>query len=310
MRTYIHENPEKKVAMPAFAHPSPLHDAASASASHAAQPPGLTPVVPVPALFVSHGAPLFAVDAGTTGPALTQWGDRLRAAHPGLRGVVVMSPHWMARGVHVMSGPQPATWHDFGGFPPALYELQYPAAGSPALAQDVVALLRAAGMDAQGDAARPFDHGAWVPLMHLFPQADLPVVQVALPAGAGPAEVYAMGAALQGLRAQGVLVVGSGSMTHNLSEFFGGAREAAQYVVEFSRWIESAVQRGDIDALLDYRAQAPHASRAHPTEDHFLPIFFALGAAGATPQRVDYVSREVRYGMLAMDAFALQTASA
>ncbi|RYF23861.1 MAG: dioxygenase [Comamonadaceae bacterium] len=276
----------------------------------APQNPSFTSTPVLPALFVSHGAPLFAVDVGTTGPALTQWGERLRAAYPGLRGVVVMSPHWMARGVHVMSGPQPATWHDFGGFPPALYELQYPAAGSPALAQEVLALLQGAGIAAQGDAARPFDHGAWVPLMHLFPQADLPVVQVALPVGAGPAEVYAMGAALQGLRAEGVLVVGSGSMTHNLSEFFGGAREAAPYVVEFSRWIESAVQRGDLDALLDYRARAPHASRAHPTEDHFLPIFFALGAAGAAPQQMDYLSREVRYGVLAMDAFALQAAAA
>ena len=259
---------------------------------------------PVPALFVSHGAPLFAIESGTTGPALTQWGDKLRADHPGLRGVVLMSPHWMARGAQVMTGAKPATWHDFGGFPPALYTLQYPADGSPALAQEVLQRLEAAGIAAQGDERRPFDHGAWVPLMHLLPQADVPVVQVALPAGAGPAEGYALGAALRGLREEGVLVMGTGSMTHNLSEFFGGAREAAPYVVEFSRWGESAVQRGDLTALLDYRAQAPHAARAHPSEDHFLPIFFALGAAGGAA-RVDYLSREVMYGVLAMDAFAL-----
>lgn len=259
----------------------------------------------VPALFVSHGAPLFAIDAGTTGPALTQWGQGLRAQFPGLRGVVIMSPHWMARSPQVMTGPQPATWHDFGGFPPALYQLQYPAPGSPALAQEVLSLLQAAGVAAQGDAARPFDHGAWVPLMHLFPDADLPVVQVALPASAGPAEVYALGAALRGLRSQGVLVVGSGSMTHNLSEFFGGAREPAPYVLEFSRWIEDALARGDMQALLSYRSQAPHATRAHPTEDHFLPIFFALGAAGDDLQP-QYLSREVMYSMLSMDAFALQ----
>lgn len=273
--------------------------------------PSASPATPaaIPALFVSHGAPLFALEAGTTGPALAQWGERLRAQHPGLRGVVVMSPHWMARTPQVMTGPQPATWHDFGGFPRALYALQYPAAGSPALAQEVLGALQQAGIAAQGDAARPFDHGAWVPLMHLFPQADVPVVQVALPAGAGPAEVYAMGAALRGLRRQGVLVVGSGSMTHNLSEFFGGAREAAPYVVEFSRWIESAVERGDLQALLDYRVRAPHAARAHPTEDHFLPLFFALGAAGDDRQ-ARYLSREVMYGMLAMDAFALQAEAA
>ena len=259
----------------------------------------------VPALFVSHGAPLFAVDAGETGPALTRWGQGLRAQFPALRGVVIMSPHWMARTPQVMTGPQPATWHDFGGFPPALYQLQYPAPGAPALAQEVLALLQAAGVAAQGDAGRPFDHGAWVPLMHLFPEADLPVVQVALPVRAGPAEVYAMGAALRDLRSQGVLVMGSGSMTHNLAEFFGGAREPAPYVIAFSRWIESALERGDLKALLNYRSQAPHAERAHPTDDHFLPLFFALGAAG-DDLHANYLSREVMYSMLAMDAFALQ----
>jgi len=259
----------------------------------------------VPALFVSHGAPLFALDAGETGPALTRWGQELRTRFPALRGVVILSPHWMARGARVMAGAQPATWHDFGGFPPALYELQYPAPGAPALAQEVLALLQAAGVPAQADAQRPFDHGAWVPLMHLFPQADVPVVQVALPVGAGPADVYALGAALRGLRSQGVLVAGSGSMTHNLAEFFGGAREPAPYVLEFSRWIEAALQRGDLPALLAYREQAPHAERAHPTDDHFLPLFFALGAAG-DDLHAQYLSREVMYSMLAMDAFALQ----
>ena len=266
-----------------------------------------TTAAALPVLFVSHGAPLFALEPGSTGPALTRWAAELKAQYPRLRGVVIMSPHWVARGATVMTGAQPETWHDFGGFPRPLYALQYPAAGAPALAQEVLGLLVQAGIDARGDAARPFDHGAWVPLMHLFPQADVPVVQVALPVGAGPAEVYAMGAALRGLREQGVLVVGSGSMTHNLAEFFGGADQPAPYVVEFSRWIEAQLEQGDTAALLDYRARAPHARRAHPTEDHFLPIFFALGAAGEGAE-AHYLSREVMYGMLAMDAFALQAA--
>ena len=150
-----------------------------------------------------------------------------------------------------------------------------------------------------------------MPSLHLFPKADVPVVQVALPAGYGPAQVYAMGQALAGLREQGVLVVGSGSMTHNLSEFFGGKREAVPYVTEFSRWVEAAIERGDKAALFDYRNKAPHAQRAHPSEDHFMPLFFALGAAGwgesneAAPVKADYLSREVMYGILAMDSFAL-----
>lgn len=256
----------------------------------------------LPSLFVSHGAPLFALEAGTSGPALAAWGASLPAD---LRGVVVMSPHWMARGPAVMTNPQPKTWHDFGGFPQELYTLQYPAPGSPALGQQVIDLLKTAGIEAPGDASRPMDHGTWVPLMHLLPKANVPVVQVALPAGFGPREVYAMGAALRPLREQGVLVMGSGSMTHNLAEFFGGGAPVSPYVTEFSRWIEDRLTEGNLDALLDYRAQAPHAVRAHPTDDHFLPLFFALGAAGGDA-RPTYLTREVMYSMLAMDSLYLQ----
>ena len=267
----------------------------------------------LPVLFVSHGAPLFAIEPGVTGPALTSWGQGLRLPEAGLRGIVLMSPHWTAAKPAVMTNPAPETWHDFGGFPAALYALNYPASGGPALAAEVLALLAEAGINAAGDAQRPLDHGAWVPLMHLFPDARVPVVQVALPIDAGPAEVLALGRALRSLRERGVLVVGSGSMTHNLSEFFGGARQPAPYVAEFSRWVESAIERGDKPALLDYRRQAPHAERAHPSEDHFLPLFFALGAAGwsveaeggSQPIKADYLSREVMYGILAMDSFAL-----
>lgn len=277
----------------------------SPSAADAVSPANLDAVAgPVPALYVSHGSPMFAIEAGDTGPALRAWGTALRAQFPDLRGVLVMSPHWMAPEPHVTTGAQPATWHDFGGFPRALYALQYPAPGSPALAHQVLALLKSAGFSATGDGERPFDHGAWVPLMHLFPQADLPVVQMALPSKASPADVYALGVAVQSLRAQGVLVVGSGSMTHNLFEARSPDNDAADYVLAFSHWIESVLQRGDVQALLDYRQQAPDAARAHPTDEHFLPLLFALGAAGAGA-RAQYLSREVMEGTLAMDAFSL-----
>ncbi|MES2422952.1 MAG: class III extradiol ring-cleavage dioxygenase [Pseudomonadota bacterium] len=271
----------------------------------------------LPALFVSHGAPLFALEPGESGPALTRWGQALQQAQgAALRGVVLMSPHWMAPQPAVMAGAQPATWHDFGGFPPALYQLQYPAPGSPALAAEVLALLQAQGIAATADTKRPFDHGAWVPLLHLFPDASVPVVQIALPAPAGPAEVFAMGRALRSLRNQNVLLMGTGSMTHNLGEFFGGMpplhSEPAPYVTAFARWVEDAITRNDLPALLDYRRQAPDAVRAHPEDDHFLPLFFALGASDwadeKTPGRgvaPDYISREVMYQMLAMDSFAL-----
>jgi 4,5-DOPA dioxygenase extradiol len=290
-------------------------------------------------LYVSHGSPMFALEPGETGPVLARWGRALRQSHGPLRGVVVMSPHWMSRGVEVMAGSRPATWHDFGGFPPALYELQYPASGAPQLAHEVMERLQAAGIAATANRQRPFDHGAWVPLMHLLPEADLPVVQVSLPASAGPAETHALGAALAGLRDEGVLIVGSGSMTHNLGEFRGGTGETPQrvgdavqamrseaglqedgedpavgggsaslpYVQDFSRWIESRLRARDLPALLDYRDRAPSARRAHPTEEHFMPLYFALGAAGdgAQPR---YLSREVMYSILAMDAIAFEEA--
>lgn len=268
----------------------------------------------LPALFVSHGAPLFAIHAGTSGPALTQWGAELLARRKP-RAVVLMSPHWMAPQAAVMSGPRPATWHDFGGFPPALYQLQYPAPGEPALAQDIAGRLQQAGIPTALDAQRPFDHGAWVPLLHLLPQADVPLVQVALPQHAGPADVFAIGRALRGLRDDGVLLMSTGSMTHNLREFFGGIppidAPPQPYVTAFARWVEDAVVRQDAEALFDYRQRAPHAARAHPEDDHFLPLFFALGASdwgeggGAVPH---YLSREVMYGLLAMDAFVLPPA--
>ena len=258
----------------------------------------------LPALFVSHGSPMFALEAGQTGPALRQFGTALRAQFPQLRGVVIMSPHWMSPFAEVMSNPHPQTWHDFGGFPPELYQLQYPAHGDPALADEVAELLNAQGFGARLNPQRPMDHGAWVPLMHLFPEADLPIVEVALPQTADARDVYAMGQALQSLRDQGVLIIGSGSMTHNLREFFGGGQAPADYVIEFSRWIEQRVQAADIEALLNWREQAPHALRAHPTDEHFLTLYFALGAGGHNA-KAEYLSREVMYGMLAMDAFAL-----
>jgi 4,5-DOPA dioxygenase extradiol len=266
----------------------------------------------LPTLFVSHGSPMFALNPGHTGPALRDFGETLRHSG-GLKAVVVMSPHWMARQPAVMCHSNPETWHDFGGFPEPLYRLHYPAPGSVAVAQAVLDRLQAAGMRPVADAQRPFDHGAWVPLMHLLPQADVPVVQVALPAGFGPAEVYTLGAALSDLREQGVLMVGSGSMTHNLQAFFSGrpALEAppAPYVQAFSRWVEARLLGNDLPAMLDYRAQAPAAAQAHPTDEHFLPLYFALGAAGwgadqpaQAPVAVDYLSREVMHAHLAMDA--------
>ncbi len=261
-----------------------------------------------PVLFVSHGSPMFALQPGSTGPALAQWA-RTQAPAEQLRGIVLMSPHWMTRGIGVQTAPQPETWHDFGGFPAPLYELQYPAPGAPALAKQVLALLRAAELSAGPDPERPFDHGCWVPLMHLYPQATVPVVQVSLPVYVSPQQIYAVGRALAPLREQGILLVGSGSMTHNLRELRREDGPTEPYVRAFCGWVEDTLQRGDLAAMLDYRARAPQAERAHPTDEHFLTIYFALGAAGwGQPQgpKPEYISHEVMFRTIAMDAFSLQ----
>lgn len=261
----------------------------------------------LPVLFVSHGSPLFALDPGSTGPALSAW-VQAQAPAAALRGIVILSPHWMTRGIGVMATPRPETWHDFGGFPEALYRLQYPAPGDPDLARQVLGLLQAAGLPAAEDPQRPYDHGAWVPLRQMYPEALVPVVQVSLPAQVSTSVIYAMGQALAPLREQGVLLIGSGSMTHNLRELRRVQGPTEPYVTAFCGWVEATLHSGDLDAMLDYRARAPEAERAHPTDEHFLPIYFALGAAGwgQTPEVVpQYISHEVVYSSLSMDAFSL-----
>ena len=226
-----------------------------------------------PALFVSHGSPMFAVEPGQLGPRLAELGTGL----DGARAILVVSPHWQTRDVRVSTSPAPATIHDFGGFPDALYRLRYPAPGAPGFARQAIGLLRRAGFLADED-ARGLDHGAWVPLLHLRPQVDIPVFQVSMPHDLDTRSALSLGAALRPLRDQGVVVVGSGSMTHNLNEFFRGAADG-DYARSFATWVGKAVERRDVEALVDYRQRAPHAERAHPTEEHYLPLLVALGAS-------------------------------
>lgn len=249
-----------------------------------------------PSLFVSHGSPMFALEPGRLGPNLTRLGAALD-----LSAIVIVSPHWTTRGVRVTAAASPETIHDFGGFPPALYTLQYPARGEPALAADIARRLVDAGFEATIDAGRGLDHGAWVPLRYLRPAADVPVLQVSLPQGIDAAGALRLGEALAPLRDAGVLVVGSGSLTHNLYEFRQHIADP-EYAQQFADWVADAVARRDVDALVHYRERAPHAARAHPTEEHYLPLLVALGASDARDERVR-VEGGMTYGVLSMDSF-------
>jgi 4,5-DOPA dioxygenase extradiol len=208
----------------------------------------------------------------------------------------------MTRGVRVATTPAPDTIHDFGGFPEPLYQLRYPAPGAPDWAAHAVQLLQSAGFAAEPDAGRGLDHGAWVPMRYLLPEANTPVFQVSMPRDFDTAAAWRMGRALAPLRAQGVAIVGSGSLTHNLYEVFHGGKEAP-YAQAFANWTTQAVLGDDTDALLHYRAQAPSAERAHPTEEHFLPLVVAAAAA-AEGEQAQLLPGGMTYGVLAMDSYA------
>jgi 4,5-DOPA dioxygenase extradiol len=231
-----------------------------------------------PSLFISHGSPMLALEPGDSGPALV----RLAAGMPKPRAIVIVSAHWESQDLRVNGNPQPETWHDFGGFPPALFAVQYPAPGLPELSLQVVALLDAAGLPAHIDSKRPFDHGVWVPLSLMYPQADIPVVQVSLPSRQGPALQTRVGRALASLRDEGVLVIGSGSITHNLREldWHAGPESVEPWAKEFRDWMIDKLAGNDEAALHHYRKLAPHAVRSHPSDEHLLPLYFARGAGG------------------------------
>ncbi|VVP20360.1 4,5-DOPA dioxygenase extradiol [Pseudomonas fluorescens] len=231
-----------------------------------------------PSLYISHGSPMLALEPGASGPALA----RLAAEWPKPKAIVIVSAHWESNELLVSGNPQPDTWHDFGGFPQALFEVQYPAPGDPLMAAEVADRLEHAGLHARIDPKRPFDHGVWVPLSLMYPQADIPIVQVSLPTHGGPALQTRVGQALAGLRELGVLLIGSGSITHNLREldWHAGPESVEPWAREFRDWMVEKLETQDEVALHDYRRQAPNAVRNHPSDEHLLPLYFARGAGG------------------------------
>jgi len=260
----------------------------------------------LPSLFVSHGSPTLAVEPGRTGPLLRSVGARL----PSPKAILVMSAHWETVTPRAGNLTKQRVIHDFGGFPRELYELDYPAAGSPELAERVIGILRSDGLDAKTDDGWGLDHGAWVPLRYLYPNADIPVVQLSLQPHQPPAYHYRIGQLLAPLAKEGILLVGSGSFTHNLRELHRDDPDAeeAPYTIEFLQWFRTQMQAGNLEALLDYRDSAPHSLRAHPTDEHLLSLFFAMGAADDWTQSVHLDSGST-YHSLRMDAFSFGSAS-
>ena len=258
---------------------------------------------PLPTVFLSHGSPMHALDAGAVGKAWARLGRTL----PRPRALLIASAHWETNLPLLTGNPKPATIHDFFGFPETLYRIGYAAPGAPELAQRALAALHGAGFTAAIDGCRGLDHGAWSPLLHMYPDATIPVFQVSLQTALGPKHHLALGRALAPLAAEGILVIGSGHMTHNLRDRRADDAAPLEYAREFQSWVNERVRDRDLDTLTDYRSRAPHGARAHPTEEHFLPLFFALGAAGPD-YRAELLYEGIESGALAMDVYRFDSA--
>jgi 4,5-DOPA dioxygenase extradiol len=253
-----------------------------------------------PALYISHGAPTLAIDDSPAHGFLDNYGDSLGKPSA----IVVLSAHFESAAATVTSGEAPETIHDFGGFPDELYRIIYPAPGDPGLAAQIAELLQQAGIATRQDSHRGFDHGAWVPLLLMYPHADVPLVQLSINPANGAAYHFRLGELLAPLRDRGVMIIGSGSATHNLRKYFGGAPgdPSPGWVTDFNEWLADRIDAGDVEALVDYRRYAPFARDNHPTEEHYLPLLCALGAAGAGAAR-RRVHHSYEHGVLSMDSY-------
>jgi 4,5-DOPA dioxygenase extradiol len=250
----------------------------------------------LPILFLSHGSPMHALDPG----AVRDVWEGIARDLPRPKAILISSAHWETDAPALTGTPKPETIHDFYGFPKPLYDIQYPAMGSPELASRSIGLLKQFGLEAKEDPIRGLDHGAWSPLLHMYPKADIPVVQVAVQTPLGPRHHVKLGRALAPLAQEGILIIGSGHMTHNLRD--RGSNGPAAYASEFQAWVKEKIDSRDLDSLVNYRELNPHGVRAHPTDEHFLPLFFALGAAGKG-YKAERLYDKIEMGALAMDAY-------
>jgi 4,5-DOPA dioxygenase extradiol len=266
----------------------------------------------LPPLFFSHGSPMLALEPGATGAFVSRLGPAVDATFGRPQAILAISAHSTARVPVLLAGAQQHAVHDFGGFPDALYQLQYDAPGEPALAARVEALLAGTGVQRVDHAG--LDHGIWSMLRFAWPDARVPVLPLAWNPGLTPGQLFALGERLAPLTHDGVLVMGTGSITHNLRRVFAARGQAsvdADEVTEsraFREWMHTRSAMGDWNALFDYRQQAPFAADMHPTDEHLLPWYVAAGAAGreAAPTRL---FEGVTYGCLGMDVYGFGAAA-
>ncbi len=255
-----------------------------------------------PAVFISHGSPMVALERGPFQDALASFGARVRP-----RAIVAISAHWgSSTSISISAAERYETIHDFGGFPPALYQLTYSPPGSPELAQRIAGLLKSDGWETETTSTRGLDHGAWIPLRLMYPEANIPVVQLSVPLDLTPQQLYDVGKTLRPLRAENIMIFGSGGIVHNLRLFRGGPvdQPVEPWVQEFDDWFKQKLEAHQIDDLIGYRERAPHAELAVPTFEHFAPVFIVLGAAPGLG-KIESIFEGFQYGALSMRSFAI-----
>jgi 4,5-DOPA dioxygenase extradiol len=273
----------------------------------------------LPPIFLSHGSPMIALEPREAGAFMQTLGAAITRHFGKPRAILIASAHTTARVPMLLAGAQHHAIHDFGGFDPRLNQMRYDAPGAPAWAPRVAALIHAAGLPAQVVEAGGLDHGIWTALRYLFPDASVPVLPLAWPTQWQPTQLLALGQSLAPLTADGVLVIGSGSITHNLARVFASGSlhpppdaPATPESTGFRDWFAQHVAAADWPALSDYRQQAPHAVLMHPTDEHLLPFFIAAGAGlgvGAAAQPGLRVHASLTFGDLGMDAYAFGESS-
>lgn len=253
--------------------------------------------LPFPSVFVSHGAPTLVIEDSPGRDFLAGLGKRLGKPSA----VIAVSAHWTTRVPAVGGADRPETIHDFYGFPKALYSMRYPAPGATMLADRVRDLTGAVVDPGQG-----LDHGAWVPLMLMYPEADIPVAQFSVQPGRNAADHIALGRALAPLRKEGVLILGSGGAVHNLRDFRFGERKAADWAKGFADWLDGVLAAGDVDSVAEWQTRCSESRLAHPTDEHFLPLPVALGAAGEAV-RTERLHAGFEHGSIGMHAYAFRS---
>jgi 4,5-DOPA dioxygenase extradiol len=256
-----------------------------------------------PVLFMSHGSPMLVFEEIPARDFLAGLGRRIDESHGRPAAILCVSAHWDTDEPAVSGAARPETIHDFHGFPRELYRLGYPAPGAPALAERVSGLVRGAGLACSVDPARGLDHGAWNPLMLLYPDADIPVTQLSIQTRRTAQEHLALGRALAPLSAEGVLIVGSGGAVHNLRQFQVDRERPAPWAIGFDDWLAASIVGGAVEELVGYREARADSRLAHPSEDHFLPLLVALGAGTAREATGTVLHRSFAHGSLSMAAF-------